>query len=292
MSVATMMAGKSLQIAGPSVPGRDLSAYITSVNSIAVLTAEQERELADRYFHEQDLEAARQLVLAHLRFVVHLARSYSGYGLSQSDLIQEGNVGLMKAVKRFNPDMGVRLVSFAVHWIKAEIHEFILRNWRIVKIATTKAQRKLFFNLRSSKKSLGWLNNDEAQAMADDLGVDTVVVRQMEGRMASYDMAFDADADADDEEAYLAPAYFLEDNNSDMARNIEETEWEESQTQGLHLAMSQLDERSRDIINSRWLADEKATLHDLAEKYNVSAERIRQLEQNAMNKVKGAILAA
>ena len=292
MSVATMMAGKSLQIAGPSVPGRDLSAYITSVNSIAVLTAEQERELADRYFHEQDLEAARQLVLAHLRFVVHLARSYSGYGLSQSDLIQEGNVGLMKAVKRFNPEMGVRLVSFAVHWIKAEIHEFILRNWRIVKIATTKAQRKLFFNLRSSKKSLGWLNNDEAQAMADDLGVDTVVVRQMEGRMASYDMAFDADADADDEEAYLAPAYFLEDNNSDMARNIEETEWEESQTQGLHLAMSQLDERSRDIINSRWLADEKATLHDLAAKYNVSAERIRQLEQSAMNKVKGAILAA
>jgi len=292
MSVATMMTGKSLQIAGPSVPGRDLSAYITSVNSIAVLTAEQERELAERYFHEEDLEAARQLVLAHLRFVVHLARSYSGYGLSQSDLIQEGNVGLMKAVKRFNPDMGVRLVSFAVHWIKAEIHEFILRNWRIVKIATTKAQRKLFFNLRSSKKSLGWLNNDEAQAMADDLGVDTVVVRQMEGRMASYDMAFDADADADDEEAYLAPAYFLEDNNSDMARNIEETEWEESQTQSLHLAMSQLDERSRDIINSRWLADEKATLHDLAAKYNVSAERIRQLEQNAMNKVKGAILAA
>lgn len=292
MSVATMMTGKSLQIAGPSVPGRDLSAYITSVNSIAVLTAEQERELADRYFHEQDLEAARQLVLAHLRFVVHLARSYSGYGLSQSDLIQEGNIGLMKAVKRFNPDMGVRLVSFAVHWIKAEIHEFILRNWRIVKIATTKAQRKLFFNLRSSKKSLGWLNNDEAQAMADDLGVDTVVVRQMEGRMASYDMAFDADADADDEEAYMAPAYFLEDNNSDMARNIEETEWEESQTQSLHLAMSQLDERSRDIISSRWLADEKATLHDLAAKYNVSAERIRQLEQNAMNKVKGAILAA
>ncbi|MDO9475217.1 MAG: RNA polymerase sigma factor RpoH [Pseudohongiella sp.] len=292
MSVATMMTGKSLQLAGPSVPGRDLSAYITSVNSIAVLTAEQERELANRYFHEEDLEAARQLVLAHLRFVVHLARSYSGYGLSQSDLIQEGNVGLMKAVKRFNPDMGVRLVSFAVHWIKAEIHEFILRNWRIVKIATTKAQRKLFFNLRSSKKSLGWLNNDEAQAMADDLGVDTVVVRQMEGRMASYDMAFDADADADDEEAYLAPAYFLEDNNSDMARDIEETEWEENQTNNLHMAMSQLDERSRDIINSRWLADEKATLHDLAAKYNVSAERIRQLEQNAMNKVKGAILAA
>ncbi|MBU2038152.1 MAG: RNA polymerase sigma factor RpoH [Gammaproteobacteria bacterium] len=287
-----MTTGKSLQLAGPSVPGRDLSAYITSVNSIAVLSAEQERELADRYFHHEDLEAARQLVLAHLRFVVHLARSYSGYGLSQSDLIQEGNVGLMKAVKRFNPDMGVRLVSFAVHWIKAEIHEFILRNWRIVKIATTKAQRKLFFNLRSSKKSLGWLNNDEAQAMAEDLGVDAAVVRQMEGRMANYDMAFDADTDADDDEAYKAPAYYLEDDNSDMARQIEDTEWEEDQTSNLHLAMSKLDERSRDIITSRWLANEKATLHDLAAKYNVSAERIRQLEQNAMNKVKGAMLTA
>lgn len=292
MSIATMTTGKSLQLAGPSVPGRDLSAYITSVNSIAVLSAEQERELADRYFHQEDLEAARQLVLAHLRFVVHLARSYSGYGLSQSDLIQEGNVGLMKAVKRFNPEMGVRLVSFAVHWIKAEIHEFILRNWRIVKIATTKAQRKLFFNLRSSKKSLGWLNNDEAQAMADDLGVDAAVVRQMEGRMANYDMAFDADADADDDEAYKSPAYYLEDDNSDMARQIEESEWEEDQTNSLHLAMSKLDDRSRDIITSRWLANEKATLHDLAAKYNVSAERIRQLEQNAMNKVKGAMLTA
>ena len=292
MSIATMTTGKSLQLAGPSVPGRDLSAYITSVNSIAVLSAEQERELADRYFHHEDLEAARQLVLAHLRFVVHLARSYSGYGLSQADLIQEGNVGLMKAVKRFNPDMGVRLVSFAVHWIKAEIHEFILRNWRIVKIATTKAQRKLFFNLRSSKKSLGWLNNEEAQAMADDLGVDAAVVRQMEGRMANYDMAFDADADADDDEAYKSPAYYLEDDNSDMARQIEDSEWEEDQTSNLHLAMSKLDERSRDIITSRWLASEKATLHELAAKYNVSAERIRQLEQNAMNKVKGAMLAA
>jgi RNA polymerase sigma-32 factor len=198
----------------------------------------------------------------------------------------------MKAVKRFNPDMGVRLVSFAVHWIKAEIHEFILRNWRIVKIATTKAQRKLFFNLRSSKKSLGWLNNDEAQAMAEDLGVDAAVVRQMEGRMASYDMAFDADNDADDDEAYKAPAYYLEDDNSDMARQIEDTEWEEEQNSSLHQAMSKLDERSRDIINSRWLASEKATLHELAAKYNVSAERIRQLEQNAMSKVKGAMMAA
>ncbi len=291
MSTATISTGKSLQLLGPSVPGRDLSAYVTSVNSIAILSAEEEHELARRYYHEEDLEAARQLVLAHLRFVVHLARSYSGYGLSQADLIQEGNVGLMKAVKRFNPDMGVRLVSFAVHWIKAEIHEFILRNWRIVKIATTKAQRKLFFNLRSAKKSLGWLSNDEAKAVADDLGVDAAVVRQMEGRMSSYDMAFDADADADDDEAYMAPAYFLEDDSSDMAREIEETEWEEEQTSSLHMAMSQLDERSRDIITSRWLADEKATLHDLAAKYNVSAERIRQLEQNAMNKVKGVMMA-
>jgi RNA polymerase sigma-32 factor len=286
-----MTTGKSLQLLGPSVPGRDLTAYITSVNSIAVLSVEQERELANQYFYENDLEAARQLVLAHLRFVVHLARSYSGYGLSQADLIQEGNVGLMKAVKRFNPEMGVRLVSFAVHWIKAEIHEFILRNWRIVKIATTKAQRKLFFNLRSAKKSLGWLSNDEAEAVASDLGVDATVVRQMEGRMSSYDTAFDAAPEADDEEAYKSPAYYLEDSSSDMAREIEETEWEEAQTSSLHQAMSTLDERSRDIISSRWLADNKATLHDLAAKYNVSAERIRQLEQNAMSKVRGVMTA-
>jgi len=286
-----MTTGKSLQLIGPSVPGRDLTAYVTSVNSIPVLTAEEERELANQYFYENNLEAARQLVLAHLRFVVHMARSYSGYGLSQSDLIQEGNVGLMKAVKRFNPEMGVRLVSFAVHWIKAEMHEFILRNWRIVKIATTKAQRKLFFNLRSAKKSLGWLSNDEAQAVANDLGVDAAVVRQMEGRMSSYDMAFDAAPEADDDEAYKSPAYFLEDSSSDMALEIENNEWEEQQNNNLHRAMSELDERSRDIITSRWLADEKATLHDLAAKYQVSAERIRQLEQNAMTKVRGVMTA-
>jgi RNA polymerase sigma-32 factor len=291
MSTENMTTGRSLQLAGPAVPGRDLTAYITSVNSIAVLSAEEERELANQYYYENNLEAARQLVLAHLRFVVHLARSYSGYGLSQADLIQEGNVGLMKAVKRFNPEMGVRLVSFAVHWIKAEMHEFILRNWRIVKIATTKAQRKLFFNLRSAKKSLGWLSNDEAQAVADDLGVDATVVRQMEGRMSSYDTAFDAATDADDDEAYLSPAYYLEDSASDMAVEIEESEWEQMQTTNLHRAMSELDERSRDIITSRWLAEDKATLHELAARYNVSAERIRQLEQNAMNKVKGVLLA-
>jgi RNA polymerase sigma-32 factor len=275
---------------GPIVPGRDLTAYIASVNSIAVLTAEQEKELANQYYYENNVDAARQLVLAHLRFVVHLAKSYAGYGLSQADLIQEGNVGLMKAVKRFNPEVGVRLVSFAVHWIKAEMHEFILRNWRIVKIATTKAQRKLFFNLRSAKKTLGWLTNDEAQAMADELGVDAKVVRQMEGRMTSYDMAFDADADADDDVAYKSPAYFLEDDTSDMAESLEASEWEETKNNSLYLAMSELDDRSRDIITSRWLADDKATLHDLAAVYGVSAERIRQIEVAAMKKMKKVLV--
>ncbi len=286
-----MSSGKSLQVMGPIVPGRDLTAYIASVNSIAVLTPEQELELANQYFYENNVDAARQLVLAHLRFVVHLAKSYAGYGLSQADLIQEGNVGLMKAVKRFNPEVGVRLVSFAVHWIKAEMHEFILRNWRIVKIATTKAQRKLFFNLRSTKKTLGWLTNDEAQAMADELGVDAKTVRQMEGRMSAYDMAFDADPDADDDVAYRSPAYFLEDDTSDMAASIEAEEWEDSANDSLYMAMEGLDERSRDIITSRWLSDEKATLHELAAKYQVSAERIRQLEKNAMDKVKALIQA-
>ena len=286
-----MSIGQSLQVMGPIVPGRDLTAYISSVNSIAVLTPEQEKELANQYFYDNNVDAARQLVLAHLRFVVHLAKSYAGYGLSQADLIQEGNVGLMKAVKRFNPEVGVRLVSFAVHWIKAEMHEFILRNWRIVKIATTKAQRKLFFNLRSSKKSLGWLTNDEAQAMAEDLGVDAKVVRQMEGRMSSYDMAFDADVDADDDTAYRSPAYYLQDTDSDMAASIEDQQWEDSKNDSLYLAMEGLDERSKDIIVSRWLSEEKSTLHELAAKYSVSAERIRQLEKNAMEKVKTLIQA-
>lgn len=286
-----MSIGKSLQVMGPIVPGRDLTAYISSVNSVAVLSPEQEKDLANQYYYENDVDAARQLVLAHLRFVVHLAKSYSGYGLALADLIQEGNVGLMKAVKRFNPEVGVRLVSFAVHWIKAEMHEFILRNWRIVKIATTKAQRKLFFNLRSSKKSLGWLTNDEAQAMAEDLGVDAKVVRQMEGRMSSYDMAFDADADADDDVAYRSPAHYLQDTDSDMAATIEDQQWEQSKSDSLYLAMEGLDERSKDIIMSRWLGEEKVTLHELAAKYSVSAERIRQLEKNAMEKVKTLIQA-
>ena len=281
-----MSTANSLQVFDPTTPGQDLTAYIASVNSIAMLTPEQELELAKQYYYEDKVDAARQLVLAHLRFVVHMSKTFSGYGLSQADLIQEGNVGLMKAVKRFNPEVGVRLVSFAVHWIKAEMHEYILRNWRIVKIATTKAQRKLFFNLRSSKKRLGWLNNEEAEAMAQDLGVDAKVVRQMEGRMASYDAAFDADSDSDDEAAYKAPAYYLEDQASDLSTNVEEDEWEEVTNNSLHSAMSELDDRSKDILNSRWLSDTKATLHELADRYGISAERIRQLEKNAMNKIK------
>ena len=286
-----MNTGNSLQVIDPVTPGRDLTAYIASVNSIAVLTPEHELELAKQYYYDNDVDAARKLVMAHLRFVVHMAKTYSGYGLSQADLIQEGNVGLMKAVKRFNPEVGVRLVSFAVHWIKAEMHEYILRNWRIVKVATTKAQRKLFFNLRSSKKKLGWLNNEETHAVAQDLGVHPKVVRQMEGRMSAYDASFDAEPDSDDDAAYRAPAYYLEDQSSDLAENLEEAEWEEATNNSLMLALGGLDDRSQDILRSRWLSDEKATLHDLAGRYGVSAERIRQLEKNAMNKIKARMEA-
>ena len=286
-----MNTGKNLQVIDPITPGRDLPAYIASVNSIAVLTPEHELELAKQYYYDDNVDAARQLVMAHLRFVVHMAKTYSGYGLSQADLIQEGNVGLMKAVKRFNPEVGVRLVSFAVHWIKAEMHEYILRNWRIVKVATTKAQRKLFFNLRSSKKKLGWLNNEETHAVAQDLGVDPKVVRQMEGRMSAYDASFDAEPDSDDDAAYRAPAYYLEDQSSDLAENLEEAEWEEATNKSLMLALGGLDDRSQDILRSRWLSDEKATLHDLAGKYGVSAERIRQLEKSAMDKIKARMEA-
>ena len=281
-----MSVRKNLQVIHPTTPGRDLPAYVASVNSIAILTPEQEIDLAKQYYYDDNVDAARQLVLAHLRFVVHMAKSYSGYGLSQADLIQEGNVGLMKAVKRFNPEVGVRLVSFAVHWIKAEMHEYVLRNWRIVKIATTKAQRKLFFNLRSSKKQLGWLNNEETKAVADDLGVDAKVVRQMEGRMSAYDMAFDVEADNDDDMPHKAPAYFIEDKSSNIASNIENEEWEEVTNKQLHAAMSELDDRSQDILKSRWLSEDKLTLHELAGKYDVSAERIRQLEKTAMKKIK------
>ncbi|MBN4179557.1 RNA polymerase sigma factor RpoH [Pseudomonas savastanoi] len=281
----------SLQPAYALVPGANLEAYVHTVNSIPLLTPEQERELAESLYYEQDLDAARQMVLAHLRFVVHIARSYSGYGLAQADLIQEGNVGLMKAVKRFNPEMGVRLVSFAVHWIKAEIHEFILRNWRIVKVATTKAQRKLFFNLRSQKKRLAWLNNDEVHRVAESLGVEPREVREMESRLTGHDMAFDPAAEADDDSAFQSPANYLEDHRYDPARQLEDSDWTDNSTANLHQALDVLDERSRDILYQRWLAEEKATLHDLAQKYNVSAERIRQLEKSALNKLKTSIAA-
>ena len=273
-----------------SAPGVNLGAYISTVNQIPILTAEQEKELADRYFYDQDLDAAKMLVMSHLRFVVHIARSYAGYGLPQGDLIQEGNLGLMKAVKRFDPNMGVRLVSFAVHWIKAEIHEYVIRNWRIVKIATTKAQRKLFFNLRSLKKSSKKLTLEEAQSIANDLNVTAEPVLEMEGRLTAYDAAFEAQGDDDDEgSTHVAPALYLEDNRYDPARLVEEEDYEEQSTSALHNAMEQLDDRSRNILQRRWLDDDKSTLHELAAEYNVSAERIRQLEKNAMDKIKVAM---
>jgi len=273
------------------VPGANLPAYVQAVSSIPILTAERERELAEDLFRNDNLAAARELVMSHLRFVVHIARSYSGYGLAEADLIQEGNVGLMKAVKRFNPEKGVRLVSFAVHWIKAEMHEYILRNWRIVKVATTKAQRKLFFNLRSAKKDLAWLSADEARAVADELGVDVREVHRMEGRLSSRDLAYDAPLDADEDDGWQAPQYYLEDHSADPALAVESDDWQQSSEERLHQALAELDERSRDILSQRWLADEKATLHDLAARYDVSAERIRQLEQTAMKKLRAAMAA-
>jgi RNA polymerase sigma-32 factor len=272
------------------VPGANLAAYVQAASSIPILSVERERELGEDLYYNDNLNAARELVMSHLRFVVHIARSYSGYGLAEADLIQEGNVGLMKAVKRYNPEKGVRLVSFAVHWIKAEMHEFILRNWRIVKVATTKAQRKLFFNLRSKKKTLSWLSADEARLVADDLGVDVKEVQRMEGRLSSRDVAFDL-RDADDDESWHSPQYYLEDHSADPARTVESEDWQQNSEQQLHQAMSELDERSRDILAQRWLAEKKATLHELAAKYSISAERIRQLEQNAMKKLKVAIAA-
>lgn len=275
-----------------SAPGVNLGAYISTVNQIPILTAEQEKELAERYYYDQDLDAAKMLVMSHLRFVVHIARSYAGYGLPQGDLIQEGNLGLMKAVKRFDPNMGVRLVSFAVHWIKAEIHEYVIRNWRIVKIATTKAQRKLFFNLRSLKKSSKKLTLEEAQSIANDLNVTPEQVLEMEGRLTAYDAAFEAQGDDDDDTPHTAPALYLEDNRYDPARLVENEDWEEQSTSALHNAMDQLDDRSRNILQRRWLDDDKSTLHELAAEYNVSAERIRQLEKNAMEKIKVAMSAS
>jgi len=272
-----------------AVPTGNLDAYIQATRSIAMLSAEEEHALATQLQEDGDLAAAQKLVLSHLRFVVHIARGYSGYGLSQADLIQEGNIGLMKAVKRFDPTVGVRLVSFAVYWIRAEIHEFILRNWRIVKVATTKAQRKLFFNLRSSKTRLGWFNQDEIEGVAKDLGVSPQDVLEMESRMSGQDITFDAPDDDDDHGYTASPVNYLEDLSQEPSRVIEANDWESHNQQQLSTALTKLDDRSRDIIQQRWLTDDKATLHQLADKYQVSAERIRQLENNAIKKLKLAM---
>lgn len=270
-----------------------IESYVSYVSNIKMLTAEEERDLAFKLYEDGDLEAARKLIMSHLRFVAHIARSYSGYGLPQADLIQEGNIGLMKAVKRFNPEVGVRLVSFAVHWIKAEIHEFVLKNWRIVKVATTKAQRKLFFNLRKNKKRLGWFSNEEVENVADSLGVSKKEVLEMESRMSNYDMAFDMGSDDEDSDATpYSPSLYLEAQNSDVAESVAQEQYETHTNQRLLSAIKTLDERSQDILYSRWLdEDNKTTLQELADKYSVSAERVRQLEKNAMKKIQGLLAA-
>ena len=274
-----------------SVPHNgSIEGYIQAVSTIDMLSADEERELALRLREDEDIDAARKLVMSHLRFVVHIAKSYSGYGLPQADLIQEGNIGLMKAVKRFDPSVGVRLVSFAVHWIKAEIHEFVLKNWRIVKVATTKAQRKLFFNLRKAKKRLGWFSHEEVQTVANELGVSTKEVLQMEARMSSQDQAFDLSAD-DDESGSFAPVQYLEDKSADVETTVISDDWDANATKRLYSAIKTLDERSQHIIETRWLADDKTTLQDLADKYQVSAERVRQIEKNAMKKLQAAMAA-
>jgi len=270
-----------------AIPGGSIEGYAQAIRAIPMLSIENERALAAHFRDDNDLEAARRLVMSHLRFVMHIAYSYRGYGLPQSDLIQEGNIGLMKAVKRFDPTVGVRLVSFAVHWIRAEIHEYILRNWRIVKVATTKSQRKLFFNLRSSKKRLGWMNQAEIDKIAQDLGVSSKDVREMESRLNGHDFSFDAPTDADDDDnEILAPVTYLEDHRYDPAGLVEQKDWEDNGHGQLYKALKKLDARSQDILQKRWLGDKKITLQELANKYNVSAERIRQIESNAMKKMK------
>ena len=273
------------------VPTGNFDNYISAAYQLPMLSAEEEHRLAVNLRDNNDLEAARVLVMSHLRFVIKIARGYSGYGLALPDLVQEGTAGLMKAVKRFDPDMGVRLVSFAVHWIKAEIHEFVLRNWRIVKVATTKAQRKLFFNLRSSKKRLGWFSRDEVEDVAEQLGVKPETVLQMEARMSSHDLAFDAGGDDDQAAAALSPAAYLPDLRMEPSLQLERSDSEEDERSRLYAALEDLDERSRSILEARWLSTRKATLHQLADRYGVSAERIRQIEKSAMQKLKSYIQA-
>ena len=278
-----------LALAGPI---GSFDAYLERVGRIPVLSREQEQQLAERFRTDNDLGAARELVLSHLRFVVHIARGYSGYGLPMNDLVQEGNIGLMKAVKRFDPTVGVRLVSFAVHWIRAEIHEYVLRNWRLVKVATTKAQRKLFFNLRRMKKNLGWLNADETRAVAKDLGVTPAEVTEMERRLSARDLSFEVSSDGDDEDGSYGPAAYLPAADADPAEQVEAEEWDHSSHQQLVKALQHLDERSRSILQRRWMSENKATLHELADEYGVSAERIRQIESNAISKLRGLLPAS
>jgi RNA polymerase sigma-32 factor len=274
-----------------SLNSNNFDSSLNVIGQTNKLNAEEEHILALRYRDEDDIEAAKQLIMANLRFVAHVARGYSGYGLPLSDIVQEGNIGLMKAVKRFNPDMGVRLVSFAVHWIRAEIHEYVIKNWRIVKVATTKSQRKIFFNLRKSKKNLGWLSKDEAEAIAENLNVDLKTVYEMETRLDGKDMAFDLPEDSN-EESFGSPVTYLEQHNADPALLLEKSDWQDHKESLLSNAINNLDERSQDIVTNRWLSEKKMTLHELAERYSVSAERIRQLEKNAMNKLKGAVSIA
>lgn len=271
-----------------TLTSENFDSYLNIVGQTNKLNIEQERELALRYRDHEDLEAAKQLVMANLRFVAHVARGYNGYGLPMNDIVQEGNIGLMKAVKRFDPDVGVRLVSFAVHWIRAEIHEYVIKNWRIVKVATTKSQRKIFFNLRKSKKKLGWLSKADAEAIAENLNVDLKTVYEMETRLDGKDMAFDLPEDTH-EESYSAPVSYLQQSDADPALLLENADWLGHKESLLSSALQDLDDRSQDIVASRWLTEKKLTLHELAERYNVSAERIRQLEKNAMKKIKGAV---
>lgn len=279
--------GKELQPMDISAPGQNLEAYLNSIQNIAILSPEEERKLAEDLYYREDLEAARQLVMAHLRFVVHIARGYSGYGLPQADLIQEGNVGLMKAVRKFNPEVGVRLISFAVHWIKSEIHEYVLKNWKIVKVATTKAQRKLFFNLRNKKKDITWLSEDDVKMISNELDVKEDTVREMEQRMSSHDVSFDPySADDSEEGNTYSPADYLTDEDSDPMEIVEKEDFARDQINQLQNAISDLDERSQLILKERWLTDDKPTLHELADKHGISAERIRQIEKKAMEKIR------
>ena len=273
-------------------PIGSLDAYFDAIGRIPVLSREEETALATRFRDDNDVEAARQLVLSHLRFVVHIARGYLGYGLPMGDLVQEGNVGLMKAVKRYDPAVGVRLVSFAVHWIRAEIHEYVLRNWRLVKVATTKAQRKLFFNLRKYKRNLGWLSAEETATVARELGVTEGEVTEMERRLASRDVSYDPAPDADEEEETYSPSAYLPAPDSDPALAVEREEWDDDVSVRVAEAMETLDARSQAIMRARWMTEPKATLHDLAEQYGVSAERIRQIEANAIRKLRGLVVPA